>query len=105
MGQFNRDQIMSTLRSHKRELEEMGAAHLALFGSVARGDDTATSDVDILVEFAAEAQADSWSYFGIRQKLQDRLKALLNVPVDLSDEALQKPLIREASKQERLYVF
>ena len=34
----------------KRVLEELGASNIRLFGSVARGDDTSDSDVDLLVD-------------------------------------------------------
>ena len=45
---------MTALESHRREILEMAACHGArnvrVFGSIARGDDRATSDVDLLVD-------------------------------------------------------
>lgn len=45
------DDIVAQLRREKPELERrFGVRHLALFGSYARGAQTPTSDVDILVD-------------------------------------------------------
>lgn len=48
---MDKDEIVLTLKSHTSELEQHGVQSLALFGSVARGDFTDQSDLDILVEF------------------------------------------------------
>lgn len=50
---------------------------VALFGSVARGDDTSTSDIDFLVEF------DKGSSLFDLMDLQEALEALLGVSVDV----------------------
>ena len=46
-----KETILNLLNSHAEALHRMGVTAIGLFGSVARGDDTASSDVDILVEF------------------------------------------------------
>ncbi len=47
-----RDQVLAVLRANRGRLSEMyGVCDLLLFGSVARGDATGTSDVDLVVEF------------------------------------------------------
>lgn len=49
---MTRDEIISILKDHEVELRgRFGVKSLALFGSVVRGEDTETSDVDVLVEF------------------------------------------------------
>ncbi len=57
-----RDEICAVVRRHH------GRA-VSVFGSVARGEDTATSDIDFLVEFEFH--------------ISDELEALLGVPVEL----------------------
>jgi hypothetical protein len=37
--------VLRTLRAHERELRRLGASHAAVFGSVARGDARAGSDI------------------------------------------------------------
>jgi uncharacterized protein len=43
--------VIATLRAHERELKELGILRVAVFGSVARGDETSQSDVDLVVAF------------------------------------------------------
>lgn len=44
------DHVLAILRSHEAELRAAGVEHLHLFGSVARGDQTSASDVDVALE-------------------------------------------------------
>jgi predicted nucleotidyltransferase len=50
---------------------------VAVFGSVARGDDSSRSDIDFLVEFE-----DGSALFDL-MRLEDALSALLGCPVDV----------------------
>ena len=45
---MNRDEVISKLRAHEEELKAAGIVRLAVFGLVARGDNSAASDVDYL---------------------------------------------------------
>ena len=65
---------------------------LALFGSAVRGDFNPTSDVDVLVEFAPEAQVG----FITLSRMQRELSAILHCRVDLVPKNGLKPKIREA---------
>lgn len=47
---MDRNEIIARLRTTEAELRALGVAHLYLFGSFARGEETATSDVDVFVE-------------------------------------------------------
>ena len=47
---MKREQALKLLHEHKQEFEERyGITRLGIFGSVARGEDTAISDIDIVV--------------------------------------------------------
>jgi hypothetical protein len=46
-----KETILAMLGSHADALHQMGVVAIGLFGSVVRGEDTASSDVDIFVEF------------------------------------------------------
>jgi predicted nucleotidyltransferase len=48
---MDRDAIIATLRSRKAELKALGAVGLWLFGSTARGEASARSDIDLAVTF------------------------------------------------------
>jgi predicted nucleotidyltransferase len=65
-----------------------GVARLEVFGSFARGEDTADSDLDLLYELEPGA-ALGWEI----EDLQDELSALFGRPVDLvSKRALHREL-------------
>jgi Predicted nucleotidyltransferases len=69
--------------------KQFGVKSLLLFGSVARGEATATSDVDLLVEFNRPV-----GYFGLFA-LQDSLEKLLGCSVDPGIPNSLKPYIRD----------
>ena len=48
---MTREEVLARLLEHKPELQSLGLSHLRLFGSVARAEHTASSDVDLLAEF------------------------------------------------------
>ena len=49
---MDRETIFTALREAETELKSRGVQSLAVFGSVARSDHSAASDLDILVEFS-----------------------------------------------------
>jgi predicted nucleotidyltransferase len=50
MRDLTREQLLLELRALKPQFERKGVAHLAIFGSRARGDNRPDSDVDLLLE-------------------------------------------------------
>ena len=91
--------ILALLHEHRDVLfTRFGARHLALFGSAARDEMRAESDVDILVDFGGPASYDG--YFD----LKDYLEQLLRRPVDLvTDEGL-KPRARQHIERDLIRV-
>ena len=76
-----------------------GVTRAGLFGSSARGELTASSDVDILVEL--ELRLSLLDVIGIEQELEDAL----NRSVDLVEYAAIKPRIREAILAEEVRIL
>ena len=76
---MNRAEVLDMLRTHKPTLEQrFGVTKLALYGSFARDQASASSDVDVLVEFKTPP---GWrQYFGAQFYLED----LLGRKVDLA---------------------
>ena len=70
---MSRDKILARLQAHEPELRGMGVRSLALFGSVARGEDTPESDIDLLVSIEPEAELSLLGFVGISQRLSDLL--------------------------------
>ncbi|HEY3608732.1 MAG TPA: nucleotidyltransferase domain-containing protein [Pseudonocardiaceae bacterium] len=81
------------LRRHRRAVVEIaagrGAHNVRVFGSVARGEDTDTSDVDLLVDVDAEVGV--VSLVGLRRELAE----LLRVDVDVVPATALKPGMRD----------
>ncbi|MDA8345712.1 MAG: nucleotidyltransferase family protein [Thermaerobacter sp.] len=69
---------------------EYGVRELSLFGSVLRDDFSARSDVDVLVEFAADADITLLDLAGLKCDLED----LLGRSVDLVEKDCIKPFLR-----------
>jgi uncharacterized protein len=96
---MERDNVIAILSSHDDELRNrFGVKSLALFGSVARGEATERSDVDLLVEFSRPT-----GYFGLGQ-LQEHLERLLGCSVDLGTPRSLKPRLRDRVLQECIHV-
>ncbi len=73
-----KDVVLSVLKQVKPDIEaKYHVNSLALFGSVARGDDNANSDVDLLIEFSIAP--DLLTFI----ELEEMLKAVLGRNVDL----------------------
>lgn len=72
---------LSLVESNRTEIQEIVRRHsgrsVALLGSVARGDDTAASDIDFLVEFLPGS-----SLFDLLH-ISEELEALLGMSVDV----------------------
>ena len=83
-------EIQATLRDLMPELKaRYKVATLKLFGSFVRGEQHATSDLDVLVTF--ERVPDLWKYY----ELEDFLTDTLGIKVDLVTESGLKPRVRE----------
>jgi hypothetical protein len=96
---MERDKVIAVLAAYEDELHSrFGVKSLSLFGSVARGDANAQSDVDILVEFDRPT-----GYFGLVQ-LQEHLEKLLGGRVDLGTTDSLKPRLRDRVLQECVHV-
>lgn len=46
-----RDSILATLKIHKAEFSKFGIASVGLFGSYIRNEQSADSDIDLLIDF------------------------------------------------------
>jgi predicted nucleotidyltransferase len=87
---MNRDDAVSILKSHRPELALFGVKSLAIFGSVARDEAGAQSDVDVLVEFDGPATFDRY------MDLKFALEELLHCEVDLvTRKALRPEMVQQ----------
>jgi hypothetical protein len=94
--QHIRDQVLAKLREHRDDIRRFGVRSLGLFGSVARGEDNAGSDLDFLVEFDS---ASFDAYMDLKAYLED----LFACPVDLVLAGALKPRLREPILSETIH--
>jgi len=85
------DQALRVLQAVRERLPELRSRYsvraIWLFGSLARGESTERSDVDLLVEF--DAVPDLLDFVSLR----DELSAALGVPVDLVMKRALRPAL------------
>lgn len=84
-----REEILAIATRH-------GAYNVRVFGSVARGEARANSDIDLLVEVGSNRSA--WFPVGLKLDLQD----LLGREVDVATENTLHQLIRDRVLQEAI---
>ena len=94
---MTRDDIIETLQEHMSEIRRYGVSHLAVFGSLARGEGEPESDVDILVEFEQPI-----GLFGF-VRLQRYLEELIGRTVDLATSDAMRPEMRDTILAEAVY--
>ncbi|MFP3675042.1 nucleotidyltransferase domain-containing protein, partial [Bacillus sp. SIMBA_031] len=70
---MDKDMVITKLREHEDELRAAGAEHLSVFGSVARGEATPESDLDILVKLSDPIMKSGLDYFSAIANLEDRI--------------------------------
>jgi len=95
---MGKDEVLRLIRSHTKELDSFNVKSLAVFGSAARDESHALSDIDILVEFQDKATFDQY------MKLKFFLEDTLGCPVDLVTRKALKPRIRDSVEREALHV-
>jgi predicted nucleotidyltransferase len=84
-----REDVQRCLLDRRSELRELGVRSLDLFGSVARGESTPESDVDLIVDF--DRPIGLFHFF----RVQRRLEEILGHRVDLVMREAVKPQLRE----------
>ena len=94
------EKIKRILTENKERIRrKYGVKILGIFGSWARGEESETSDIDILIEIEKPI---GFKFF----ELWDYLEELLGVKVDLltTGAVKQKPLLWESIKEDLIYV-
>ncbi len=86
---MNKEQVITILKKNNDLLSDFQVKALYLFGSVVRGDEKQTSDIDLLVEFEHDAQIGLFKF----SRLQRALSEVIGCKVDLATpEALHKAI-------------
>src|ERR1700730_5470811 len=98
---MNREEIIARLRGNEATLRKRGVAHVALFGSRARGEQHSDSDTDIMIEFDPAARITVFDYAG----LKDYIAGLFDGPVDVVNRDALKPYLKHPATADAIYAF
>jgi uncharacterized protein len=88
-------ETLRILKDHEPELRRRGVAHAAVFGSVARGEASEASDVDILIDLDPERRIGLFDYAAIKLYIAGLFGiSSLDGPVDIVSRANLKERLR-----------
>ena len=93
--------VLERLRAREASLRQRGLLHVAVFGSVARGDDHPDSDVDLFVDLSPDVANDFLAYAGLAADLEQ----IVGREVDVAQHARLRPHVRSSAEAHAVYAF
>ena len=83
------DQILETLKKQADALKARGIAHASVFGSTARQDTHAQSDIDIVIDLDATKPINVFDYAAIKEEIAEMVGGNVDV---VTWEGLKAPI-------------
>jgi len=105
MASTTSNQVLQTLRALEPELRAAGVCHVSVFGSVARGEDTASSDVDLALDLAPDTTPNGFQFVVYIERLKDKLAAALRRNVDIVILPARRQELKETLSREAIPAF
>ena len=97
-----RDQILTFLSmNNKLFRDKYHIVRIGLFGSYARGEQNANSDIDLLVEFEENTQ----DLYDLKLQLKDFFQIQLGLEIDICREKYIKPRIKNSILKDTVYAY
>ncbi|NEP76685.1 nucleotidyltransferase family protein [Okeania sp. SIO2G5] len=93
---MQRKEALEIITSHKTTIKDFGVKSLMLFGSVARDEAQADSDVDLLVEF--DRPVGLFTFIRLKRYLEE----IFDTSVDLGTPDSLKPYLQAPVTQEAI---
>lgn len=88
-----KEKTLRVLKDHIDEIRKYHVTSIAIFGSVARGESSETSDVDILVEFDPQATVGLFLFIDLKNYLDRILECNVDLATPNSLRKEMKPAI------------
>lgn len=103
---MDKDQVIAKLREHEAKLRAAGAEQMSIFGSVARGEATDESDLDVLVTFSEPVMHSGWGYFTAVEELRALIVGITGVrSVDIVPEPLRRKRFSRSVERDRAIAY
>ncbi len=103
--QSDRNRVLQALRAIEPELHAAGVLHVSVFGSVARGEDTEASDVDLALDLAPGAAPGGFQFVTFVDRLRRILAQALERSVDIVILPARRPELQEALSHDAIAAF
>ncbi|PWU18438.1 MAG: nucleotidyltransferase [Bdellovibrio sp.] len=91
--------VVRVVKDNETEIRKFGVQEVYIFGSVARGDSTSSSDVDIFVEFGPSG-CDFFTLYDLEKFLEQKLQTR----VDVGTKRALHPLLKDKIMREAVRV-
>lgn len=101
----DRSTVLRTLRSLEPELRAQGVRHVSVFGSVARGEETPASDIDLALDLAPGAAPTGFQFVTYVERLKVRLASVLSRNVDVVILPARRRELQDALSREAIAAF
>lgn len=100
-----RNQVLRKLKALEPELRAEGVRHVSVFGSVARGEDTLASDVDLALDLAPDAVPTGFQFVAYVDRLKRRFAVALSRNVDIVILPARRRELQEALNRDAIAAF
>ena len=94
-----------TLRALEPDLRARGVRHVSVFGSVARGEDTLNSDVDLALDLASGSAPEGFQFTAFVDEIKRSLAAALSRSVDIVILPARRQDLAQTLRREAIVVF
>lgn len=98
---MSRERLLHSLSALEPRLRAEGVTHMALFGSRARADDRADSDIDVVIDVRPGLRFSLLDLVGVAQGIEDQVALSANVFMRRSLD----PTFLETLAQDEIKIF
>jgi predicted nucleotidyltransferase len=98
---MQRDEAVSKMRENVEAVKALGATALFVFGSTARDEADAESDLDVFVDYDPAKKFSLFDLAGIKVLLEEKL----GIEVDVTTRDSLHPLLRKRIERSAIRIF
>lgn len=98
--------VLTVLKRMRPALEARGVLHAGVFGSVARGEERADSDIDVLLQLDAERFGDALDLIDVGNRIEAELQTVFpDTRIEVADLDSLPPPARGRAEADAVYAF